>query len=158
MASSSSRAWGYGLAALGCLVLAGFLGWRGGSETAEVPLHAKPSSSPARSVSFSLPSAPAPEGVPPQPSETLKALQPLTDARPEVQAQRRSIEAKAASGVDAVMQGWREQPLDQEVAVQTVMALKRIGTPEAEAALAALKKESPTAGSVMAILDQGGRR
>ena len=139
------RAFGYGAVAVACLALAGYLGWRNGPEAPEAELGAKTAS------------APEPVNVPPEISETTKALQPLIDARPEGQAQRRAIEAKAVSGVAAVMAAWKEQPLDQETAVQTVMALKKIGSPEAEKALETLKRESPTVGSVLALTSPGGR-
>lgn len=155
----TSRSLGYGACALSCLALAAFLGWHGGSGTPEVQsTYPAASASPRRSSFSSAPSAPAPVYAAPEPTETMKALQPMIDARPEVQAQRRAIEAKAASGVDAVMAAWKGKPLDPEVAVQTVMALRRIGTPEAEAALARMKRESPMACGVVALLDKGERR
>lgn len=154
-----NRSWGNGIVAVGCLGTAAFFGWYNRPEAPEAQPDAKTASTQVRRTSFSTaPSAPAPVYEAPKPNETAKALQAMLDARPEVQAQKRAIEAKAASGVDAVMLAWREKPLDQETAVQTVMALKKIGTPEADAALSKLKRESPTACGVMALMHSGGAR
>ena len=97
-------------------------------------------------------SAPEPAVEKPKPYETVQAMEPSLAARPEVQAQKAAIARKASSGVPAVMQAWREKPLDQEVVVETVMALRQIGTPEAQTALESMTRESPTASGVVALL------
>ena len=154
--ASPNRVWGYSVVAVACLGSAFWLGMGTPDAPKEAVQTSKAMSSSPRRWPSSTPSAPAPVYVPPEPTETVKALQPGIDARPEVQAQKRAIEAKAASGVDAVMRSWKEQPLDQEVVVETVMALHKIGTPEAAVALESMKKQSPTACGVLALMNKGG--
>ena len=147
------RAWGYGFAAAGCLVLALLLRPRSPQDAPANPTE-KPVGIP-RSATAGAVSAPAPEVVPPQPSETVKALGRMHAQNPVYIARQKALDAQVAqgdAGVEALKAKCLARPKDDAVVVDAVVVLKRIGTPAATAALTEIRQKCPVAETAWTML------
>ncbi len=102
------RAWAYGLAAVACLGLAVFLSPHSPQEASSAKTPGKPPALPPAALSGTV-SAPAPEVIPPKPSETVAALQKMREKDPAFIARKRVLDSRVAQG-DAVVGDRRPLP------------------------------------------------